>query len=132
MEQCHRCGLRGNERAAGLRNIFVVKISQRLYNRPMAKTKITGGSRKYLLAISLLVVVATAFTKPVRAERLYSVASLTLVCGSDNLRDEGLCITYLHGVVETWMLNDLVSVEPFRYRSGSLYCDTISKVSEKE
>lgn len=90
--------------------------------------------RKYLLAISLLAA-AASFTKPVRAEAFYSVASLTLLCGSENKRNEEACITYLHGIVETWMLKDVVSIQPYRFQKrgkGPAFCETINKVSNQE
>ncbi len=51
-----------------------------------------------------------------------------------NCRDAE-CKIYLHGVVETWMLKDVVSVEPYRYSSRGnepAFCETINKVSENE
>ena len=40
---------------------------------------------------------------------------------------------YLHGVVETWMLKDLVSVTPSVYASRNhepVFCEKINKASE--
>lgn len=85
---------------------------------------------KHALSIVCFVIIV-AFMKPVQAESFYSVASLTLLCGNENPRDDAACIVYLHGVVETWMLKDVVSVEPYRYSSRGnepTFCETINKL----
>ncbi len=69
------------------------------------------------------------------AAPFFTVASLNVLCGSDDEQTLELCKFYLHGVVETWMFKDLVGVDPMRYQSrGSFpeYCDTIGKVSDDE
>ncbi len=87
-------------------------------------------------ALSLIsFVILIAFMQPIQAERFYSVASLTLLCGNKSPSRDAECKVYLHGVVETWMLKDVVSVEPYRYSSRGnepTFCETINKVSENE
>lgn len=79
--------------------------------------------------------IVVALMKPAQAESFYSVASLTLLCGAENPPNDLACTAYLHGVVETWMLKDIVSIEPYRYSSrgrGPTFCETINKVSDNE
>jgi len=69
------------------------------------------------------------------AENVYSVASLKMLCNSENPENKTLCKMYLHGVIETWLLNDIDGVEPNRYSSKNnlpTYCDTINKISSDE
>ena len=84
-----------------------------------------------LLAITLLLL--SPF-HTVKSATVYSVDSLQVLC-SGNKEDNELCGLYIHGVVETWMLNDLESFEPTRYRSRvgqPTFCETIIRVSEEE
>lgn len=47
---------------------------------------------------------------------MFSTTSLTLLCGPQ-VRDDTACATYLQGIVETWQIKDLVSLDPPRYHS---------------
>jgi|SRR6056297_3405165 len=87
------------------------------------------------LLTSIFLSIGIAFSKPVHGESFYSVASLTLLCSSESHRNEEACIAYLHGIFETWMLKDVVSVDPYRYQNsgrGPTFCETINKVSDQE
>ena len=89
---------------------------------------------KHALTIICFVIIVV-FVKPVQAEGFYSVASLTLLCGNRNPSNDFACKTYIRGVVETWMLKDIVGVNPDRYSSRGnepTFCETISKVSDDE
>lgn len=84
-------------------------------------------------------VIIFAISHSVNAGASYSVSSLGLLCRNNNPRENGACIVYLHGVVETWMIKDVVNQskdsERFNYLSNNnspTYCETINKVSENE
>lgn len=64
-----------------------------------------------------------------QAENVYSVASLTLLCG-DPVNHE-MCSVYLHGVVEAWMLKDVISADPPKYLQGNgpQFCEAINEAS---
>lgn len=87
---------------------------------------------KRAVSIACLVVFS-GFMKPVQADVSYSVASLRYLCGHPT--NDLACKAYLHGVVETWSIKDIVSTEPNRYVSHGnrpAFCDTINKVSDGE
>jgi hypothetical protein len=68
-----------------------------------------------------------------RAESFYSVASLTILCGSPDKQLESACGTYIRAVVEAWMAKDVVSVDPYIYSSQNgtpTYCDAIGDATE--
>ena len=72
---------------------------------------------------------------PARAESVYSVDSLKILCGTVSVEGDSSCRIYLHGVVETWMLKDLVALKPRRYQARGrepAFCETILKVSDDE
>lgn len=78
-------------------------------------------------------VMAVAFMKPVQAEDFHSVATLKTICGNPSY--DLACMSYVHGIVEAWMLKDLVHTAPKRYSShgnGPTFCETINKVSDRE
>lgn len=87
---------------------------------------------KHTLSIVCIFIIV-AFMKTAQADGFYSVTSLKTLCGNENPWHDDACKAYLHGVVETWMMKDMVSVEPYRYRaSKSTFCETINKVSDNE
>ena len=89
---------------------------------------------KYSSALGGLLTVVS-LVQPVHAESVFSVSSLALLCGDSSSQSEMACRSYLHGVVEAWMLKDLIGVDPYRYSShkdGTTFCETISNVSANE
>jgi hypothetical protein len=79
--------------------------------------------------------IALAIAQSVNAEAFYTVSYLRHLCRNRNPGKEAACRTYLHGVVETWMIKDLVSVDPRRFEnrvSNLTFCESIYKVSENE
>ncbi len=85
------------------------------------------------LGIALFIAIAT-FSKLTDAQSVYSVASLKNLCESEDSALRFACESYVRGVVETWMLKDVVGVNPMRYKSNGRYpyCETITKVSGDE
>lgn len=89
--------------------------------------------RNALKILGTVLIVTT--TQSAHAESFYSVTSLTVLCAND--ANVNACKSYLHGVVETWELKDIVSVNPDRYLSSGnklkpTFCETINKVSDSE
>lgn len=89
--------------------------------------------QKRTLSIACIVIIWVSMN-PVCAESIYSGTSLKILCGNEDSDVKLACRTYVHGVVETWMLKDTVSVEPLRFkrRNGPIFCETILKVSADE
>ena len=87
-------------------------------------------------AILLLgvLILSAAFSPAVLAEGNYSTASLVLLCADANRTSTLACKTYLRGVVDTWILKDIVSIDPPKYdaRNGVTFCEAIIEVSDDE
>jgi len=65
----------------------------------------------------------------------YSTQSLMAMCTDTSVFADQACKSYIRGVVETWFLKDLRSVDPngFSSENGTpVYCETIFKVSDDE
>lgn len=78
-----------------------------------------------------------AFSQSIKAEIFFSTVSLKILCQSGDPSADLACKTYLHGIVETWMVKDIVSIDNKTYRYVSrgnepTFCETINKVSENE
>ena len=89
--------------------------------------------KRTLRTVCFLIVFA--ITPSVNAETFYSVTSLRLLCGNGTPRKDAACKTYLHGVVETWMIKDLVSVDPRRFENrvrNLTFCESIYMASDNE
>ena len=90
---------------------------------------------RFINRIIFTFVVLVSFVIHARAENFYSVASLTLMCGSPDSQLESTCGAYIRAVVESWMVKDLVSVDPYKYSSQNgtaTYCDAIGYAAESD
>ena len=63
---------------------------------------------------------------------IYSDKSLLLLCSSNNAYDRATCDSYIRGVVETWLLKDVVGPDQYESHEGTTFCDRILKVSVDE
>lgn len=82
------------------------------------------GMKHFLKKIVYVCFIYGCLTSPVRAENFYSVASLTLLCGTTDTNKQYSCAKYIRGVVETWMMVHLVIPDSDRSAIPT-YCDEI-------